>query len=130
MTPVMQTVFGVRGNCLAACVVSLLDKPEWLGWLTERLDGIRGHEEQRVALARWLRAIGWTCLPVLPYDEHFHDHMALYLLGVPCVASGVSLRGAGHAVVWNEGVVHDPHPSGGGFKAEPYAFMVLIPLGE
>lgn len=130
MTPVLQTHLGEEGNCLAACVVSILDAPELLDELTEVLEGITAFACQRMALAPWLQERGMTCVPIMPWDEHFHEDMRLFLKDVICIASGISPRGHGHGVVWQNGIVHDPYPDGGGFAEgkEPYAFTLIVPM--
>lgn len=128
MTPVMQTRTGHGGNCLAACLASIIDMPGALNSITECLIDVEGHTNQRLALARWLQARGMSCVPLQPWDDKFHAHIKELLRGVVCIASGISPRGHGHGVVWRDGVIHDPHPDGGGFEDKPYAFTIIFPL--
>lgn len=127
MTPVMQTRFGHEiGNCLAACVVSMLDVPELLDELSDVLERAEGWTDQRRLLARWLRPYGLTCVPMLPWDDCCEE----FVRGVMCLASGISPRAVGHGVVWMDGLEHDPHPEGGGLRDGPQEYTVIVPLGS
>ncbi len=119
MRPVDQTKFGhPDGNCLAACVASLLhletdEVPNFCagddsGWWTNMLAWLHGH--------------GYTAMCVsMPMQDHLHPAMA--------IVSGASPRGPWlHATVWQDGVmVHDPHPSRAGI-GEPSDAIFLLPL--
>lgn len=128
MTPVDQRVFAERegdvGDCLSACVASLLNlplddvpvfvaEPNWHAamdnWLAER--GLA------LIYLHFLRGT-WPWIP--PRD-------------VPLIVGGQSPRGPwGHAVIgiWREGameVLHDPHPSRAGIVGDPRNVYVLVP---
>lgn len=117
MKPVDQTRFGdPDGNCLAACVASLLDLkldevpiPGTEGWLEE--------------LAEWLAPRGmWPLL----LTRCTRDHL-VHLHGY-AIVSGPSVRGLMHATVWRCGeMVHDPHPSRAGILDVVDA-LVLVPF--
>ena len=115
MRPVDQTIFGApEGNCLAACVATLLD----LSIDDVPHFGADGWAEQ---LTRWLRPRGLYALHFsLPSDWH---PRGLYIL------AGQSPRGDFlHAVVARGGdVIHDPHPSRAGLLSHVDA-TVLTPL--
>lgn len=114
MIPVDQTYFvgdesGVQGNCLQAAFASVLEKPldsvphfvefdDWIGALFLYLDG--KNLDLRV----------------------YHTDP-----GVESIATGMSPRGVRHSIIWNQGMVHDPHPSRAGFTDEPSEFWVIIP---
>jgi len=114
MIPVDQTYFegdesGVQGNCLQAAFSSVLEKPlnsvphflefeDWIGALYLYLDG--KNLDLRV----------------------YHTDP-----GVESIATGMSPRGVRHAIIWNRGMVHDPHPSRAGLTDEPSEFWVIVP---
>lgn len=106
MKEVYQTIFGApEGNCLAACVASIMNLPleevpnfvvpEPLKW-RERLDD-------------WLseQGLGVVCI------------IGEALPNAYSIACGPSPHGPyDHCVVWLNGdMVHDPHPSGDGILA-------------
>jgi hypothetical protein len=124
MTPVMQTRFGHDGNCLPACVVSILDMPDALEELSDVLVGAKDWTQQRLRAVRWLRAYGVTCVPLLPWDTCCEE----FIRGCLCIGEGQSARGLGHAVVWCDGLIHDPHPDGTGLTTAPETYSVLAPL--
>ena len=100
MIPVMQTVFGDNGNCMQACVASLLELP------LEDVPQFLIHG-QFLALERYLkqfdiRPVGY---PVGTCRAH-----NVYYIG-----TGMSSRGRRHAVICKDLLmVHDPHPDGTG----------------
>jgi len=124
MTPVLQTRFDHDGNCLAACIVSILDCPGELETLSDIIAEGRDWESQRLAALPWLRDHGYTCIPFLEWDEYCDE----FIRGVLCIASGLSPRGFGHGVVWCDGLVHDPHPEGGGLVHLANQYTILVPL--
>jgi hypothetical protein len=129
VTPVDQTRFGHgAGNCLAACIASLLDlsidqvfdipeggkDPDYWGivdrWLTERGLGLayvtvrkEGDDERLGATVR------------IPPDAHY-------------MAWGESPRNLSHSVIYRSGeLIHDPHPSRDGIlRVENIAFLVRL----
>jgi hypothetical protein len=119
MIPVDQTTFGMpHGNCLSACVASLLhlpitqvpafcDKPD-IDWWKRLLE--------------WLHERGWYGLMLNPPaggkpPRGYH------------IRSGKSPRGDFlHSVVARgDEIVHDPHPSRAGLESFE-DFIVLVPL--
>lgn len=119
MKPVFQTRFGVRGNCLAACIASLLgvplstvdlscaDYPEglWYDFACERV-----------------RPFGQT----LVFVDLRPDITIAADLHV--IANGPSARGMRHAVIYRgDELVHDPHPDGGGIESIEY-LTLIVPL--
>lgn len=119
MTPLMQTEFGTGGNCLAACIASVLEvsldsvpnyisEPDW----EERYDDL---------LSGW----GYR-LQSLTWDEITSQR----LRGCWLIGGGKSPRGIEHAVLIMDGeIVHDPHPEGGGLVEIEYvtAFVAIDP---
>lgn len=127
MTPVIQTKTGRDGNCFAACVASVLDIPEELDAITSALAGDGDWTEQELQFSAWCAQRGLISIPFLPW----HERCVGFMRGVICIASGRGPRGRQHAVVWRDGMLHDPHPDGGGLICGPDAFTVVAKrLGE
>lgn len=103
MTPVMQTRFGRgEGNCLNACVASVLDLPLGEGGVPE------GNKELRVWLAGRDLGIVW----VEGQNGRF-GAVTVAGCGAYYLAAGTSPRDpeVDHAIVMCDGrEVHDPHP--------------------
>jgi hypothetical protein len=97
MKPILQTKFGEQGNCLQACIASLLEiemdaVPEF---------PISG---QFLHLERFMRQRGLQ--PVAYPPERFTPPYDVYYL-----VWGLSPRGIRHSVIYqNNLMVHDPHP--------------------
>ena len=110
MTPVDQTTFGVKrwpylpGNCLSACVASILDLPaERVPLFVQKSDPCDGIWPER--LDTWLAEQGLGAL-ILPASIVLAPPEGFYIL------YGRSVKNFEHAVVGKAGhVVHDPHPS-------------------
>lgn len=93
MTPVTQTLVGIeRGNCLQACVASLLDLPieQVPNFCEARQSG-----EWFEPFMGWLRERGWTAVYFKPPIGSFEP----YLQEVYCIAMGPSPRGFWHATI-------------------------------
>lgn len=123
MKPIHQTLFGMPdGNCIAACVASILELEG------VELPSLARENDWLEALNRWLRQLGqpWRAVCFYPSPAQLHYTM---LPGVLLCAGGKGPRGHGHMVVWRDGaVVHDPHPEGGGLVGPVEDVLVLFPL--
>ena len=127
MRPTYQTEFGEFGNCMSACIASILDIPlrdipnftlykdrwfpEMRNWLIARgYEPIYHYQIDRIDWDNFPACIsGWENLEFLPYYMH----------------NGKSPRGYGHATVGYKGkMIHDPHPEGGGVAVEDYCFLI------
>lgn len=134
MKPVIQNSFydevaGTRGNCMSACIASILeldinDVPNFAQQATDR-------SLSMVSLIReWLRArdlgLVWIeCRPEGEVLEYSFSALCCYF-----IASGVSPRDPHiqHAVVaWGNDLVHDPHPEGGFLMGYPTFFYFITP---
>ncbi len=124
MIPVDQDLFGPEeGNCVAACVASLLELP--LADVPNICAASSGPPEQWLErLNAWLRRYGLVA--VLLDTADFFDWS--WFGGAWCIVSGKSERGLLHATVWRDGqLVHDPHPSKSGICA-PESIVIFVAL--
>lgn len=119
MIPIQQTVFSVPGgNCLSACVASLLE----ISLLDVPYFG--GDDEWWASLRRWLQPRGLYALnSTLDASPDAWRPEGYYIL------AGQSPRGPWlHAVVARgHEIVHDPHPSRAGILAHKDA-TILVPF--
>lgn len=111
-----------RGNCLQACVASLLELP---------LDDVPHFvsypmEEWWFVVERFFadRGLGICWQPLNP------EHGGWAPLGVDVMVTGKSPRGEfNHVVLYRDWQLsHDPHPSGDGLDGEPRGVYHLYPL--
>ncbi len=115
-----QTKFGGKdGNCLAACLATLLrlDIDEVPGFFSD------DSGTWREKMGAWLVERGWGHLCIAgPPPEMLGPAMS--------IVSGKSPRGDWlHATVWRgRELLHDPHPSRAGLEGEPVDTIVLLPL--
>lgn len=125
MKPVDQSTFGVPGgNCLSACIASLLELP--IADVPYFFDPEEGSHER---LQAWLKAKGFFAHTVGWSAEWQAELTSAAGYHIVC---GKSARGP-HAVVGHGGeIVHDPHPSRGGLiSKDSICFLVpLDPAGE
>lgn len=106
MKKVFQTIHGKNGNCLAACLCSILelgikDVPNFCkkgkGWFRDCNNFLRKSN-------LGLLAIDYNTINRTQSDYDYHY-----------IVQGKSSRGFYHAVVYRNGeMVHDPHPSDAG----------------
>lgn len=95
------------GNCLQACVASVLDLPLWM---VPAFDDLRRGVSMQEGVDLWARRM--FGLQYIRTIGHEIDRLPAFY-----IVSGPSPRGGGiyHAVVYSHGeLVHDPHPSGAG----------------
>lgn len=117
MTPVMQsklyTKDGIHnGNCLAACLASLLDMPLWM---VPPFDDMFGRDDWRIRMNEWLAFLGYQLIRL---EEHQVDKLPEYY-----IASGYSQRNVLHAVIYRKGeLAHDPHYERSGIKSVYYTW--------
>lgn len=101
MKPVYQTFFGKEGNCMQACIASLLEMS---------LDEVPRFPitGQFLAMARFLNQ--FDIQPIgLPYERGIIPFDCHYIVW------GKSERGLYHAVIYlGNNMVHDPHPDNTG----------------
>lgn len=115
-----QTKFGSKdGNCLAACLATLLrlDIDEVPSFFSD------DSGTWREKMGAWLVERGWGHLCIAgPPPEMLGPALS--------IVSGKSPRGDWlHATVWRgRELLHDPHPSRAGLEGEPVDTIVLVPL--
>jgi hypothetical protein len=134
MKPVSQQITtGGDGDCLSACMASLLELE--IGRVPKfRRD--HGPVEMMPAVRKWLsETFGLSLICV------YLEKVPVKLLGAApgqlCIAVGLSPSRGGlrHAVVGrlSDGgrafeILHDPHPSGKGISGQPIALFFLVPV--
>ncbi len=110
-----------NGDCLAACLASLLDLPLWM---VPPFEQMFGRSDWRVRVGEWLRRFFDMDLeraeghPTNPDGE-------LAILPEFYIANGPAARGVYHSVIYRNGeLVHDPHPSNGGLLAVEWCWYL------
>lgn len=120
MKPQKQTIIhdpenGKVGNCLQACLSSLLDMdidevphfaahrgPDWFDRMND-----------------WLLSQGYWILTITAWDNQFTPHGY-------CIANGTSPRGIKHSVIAKDGsIVFDPHPDNTGLREIDSYWLVI-----
>lgn len=122
MKPVDQTEFEAgRGNCIAACLASILELP-----VTD-VPNFTLSDDKWAAVTDWL-ASNHHILPLItpwPLVSPFSRRH--------CVLLGASPRSErGHAVVglldgYKAEVIHDPHPTRAGIVGDPQFVLTFLP---
>lgn len=132
MIPVRQTIFVAdhpkrRGNCMSACLASILELPldQTIDTTTDEVREVVGYHE---SIRLWLADRGLKFHTVVPAEG---EEEAAELVGVYSICSGGSPRGSfSHAVVCKNGrLVFDPHPSDDGLTDMRY-HEVIVPLSD
>lgn len=118
MTPVKQSCLyaadGIgNGDCLVACLASLLDLPLWMVPPFHQMFG-RGGGVYRERCDEWLAKF----FNVKMFRTEAEDVAGVQKLPEFYIANGLSARGVYHSVIYRSGMlVHDPHPSDDGIQA-------------
>lgn len=129
MKPVDQTKFGEEGNCLAACIASILELP-----IEEVPDANELHKNGMnwlIGLCNWLKQYNLWYME-LKVDEYRQPIgvRAFWLPPTYHLINGDSPRNvsAGHSVVGYQGkIVHDPHPDKTGLtNITEYGLLLAI----
>jgi hypothetical protein len=124
MKKVMQTRFADGGNCLQACLASILEIP-----LERAPDPSNSGHPWVDVLSRWLNRRGWG---VVHFDAQAPGrNLCLDLGDAFVIACGKTTRSKTrrHAVLYHKGrLAHDPLPGGHGLKGPPEEFLILFPL--
>jgi len=127
MIPIDQSITGSRGNCMSACLASLLEIPLESVPLFLSEDGDQTRFDWSVRLDDFLSQFGL-------YALHFSSYPVspAMMPGVLHIMTGISPRGRPHAVIgkgWS--IVHDPFPdkSQAGLTVVD-GFILLVPRFE
>lgn len=132
MTPIIQTKLhgnGVKGNCLAAALASLLDLPIEAVPAFEDMPQSGECDWNQYDDFDWWRAV-WTWLYLMGYDVEIHTEPDWDQWPAVVKVGGGSPRfpDCSHAVLWSrDGLVHDPHPDGTGIVGDPFDYWVITP---
>lgn len=103
-----------RGDCLTACIASLLELP--IEVVPVFIDA-GGDLEMWEACEAFLLSFGLSAVCHLPEDVDPEDEV---------VAIGAGPRGKAHAVLFSGGaLLHDPHPSRAGLTGWPWMVIRL-----
>lgn len=121
MTPITQTRLGEHGNCMPACLASILEVP---------IEAVPDPWAVEVSGDYWLQAwqrytaVHHGLLYVEPYERLAR---AVRPIGFHLI-NGQGPRGHGHSVVGHAGeTIWDPHPSRAGL-VRVETFGLLVPL--
>lgn len=129
MTPVTQTIVanqipGVRGNCIQACVASVLDLP------IEKVPHFGMIEDNKArfgAMDAFLNKHGYRLVGFAPASEINNPQLTKGMNGY-VIASGISPRNRAHVVIYKNGkLVHDVHPARKGL-VQLNGFYVIEPI--
>lgn len=123
MKPVKQTKLytpdGIHnGNCLAACLASLLELPLWMVPPFEDMFARGNHASRMLEWLAKMFSLDLECVEGHPSDGLPEFYMAI----------GWSPRGVMHSVIYSKGVmVHDPHYSDAGIASvESVKYLVAV----
>lgn len=142
MRKIMQTKFGVGGNCQSATIATLLginieEVPDfWDGCELE--EGISGEAKERLEkengivfntnFNNFLAKFGLTSISLgVAVGDHSEwvKGISEALPNVPLLVNGLSPRRYMHSVIWMNGELwHDPHPEGGGVIPSNISFIM------
>ena len=127
MIPVTQDIFGITGNCMAACVASIFELPlrdvphfaehnatenasDWFGMFWKFVSQ-RGYDVVPYYISGLLDG---KERPLLDFND-LPPHLKKLILHPYYLQCGPAARGFSHATVgWNGQTIHDPHPSRAG----------------
>lgn len=123
MIPVDQTKFGKGGNCMSACIASILEMD--LNEVPNFFEITDTDIEWWTAVRTFLRERGWGLLSIGVTEDMLKGYEGIFIVG------GASPRFPGskvqHAVIWQNGkLTHDPHPDRLGVEVE--SIDMLYPL--
>ena len=135
MLKIMQTKFGVGGNCQSATIATLLgiqidEVPDF--WencdLTEGCDDFENGRIYNENFNNFLAKFGLTSISLgVAAGDHSEwiNSVSRQLAGIPLLVNGLSPRGFMHSVIWMDGeLYHDPHPEGGGVIPANITFLM------
>lgn len=110
MKPVDQTIIGEKGNCMSACLASLLHLD--IAHVPNFFDISTNDDEWWEAVRSWLSGHGWGIISINLGDAFPPEKLNGYQ-----IIFGRSKRKHNHATIWLNGeMVHDPHPDKTGLE--------------
>ena len=111
------------GDCFRASVASIFEFP--IHDMPNFWEKTQDAHEYWILTSHWIgENLRHRCLTV-----QLSRGTEYQISGVLCVAMGTTARGGeDHAVVWLDGLLHDPHPSKTGIDNKPDTFTVFIPI--
>lgn len=122
----MQTIFlnkdvpSVRGNCLQACIASLLELPiEEVPHFVQDETDHDNHDDWYwlKKVQEFLKPLGKRLVPSQPVGNFAETYQLIV---------GQSPRNVGHGVIYQNGkLVHDPHPSNQGLALITNAYQIV-----
>lgn len=125
----------VRGNCFAAAIASLVEKPITEVPNVETLFDVDGVSWYGV-MDSWLRANGFEIITnndykvfhnPAEYNDDTRNILIDSLTGKYYMASGMSPRGVMHVCIYKDGImVHDPHPTREGIDESTISYFEEI----
>ena len=135
MLKIMQTKFGVGGNCQSATIATLLgiqidEVPDF--WencdLTEGCDDFENGRIYNENFNCFIKNFGLTSISLgVSAGDHSEwiNSVSRQMAGIPLLVNGLSPRGFMHSVIWMDGeLYHDPHPEGGGVIPANLTFLM------
>lgn len=108
------------GDCVRACLASILEFP------LISMPNFWRHTQD--PLKYWMLTDSWlkSIVNTRSVLVSFEVDSKFFIRDLLCVAMGEAKRGEDHAVVWRDGLVHDPHPERVGLTSEPDAYLLLF----
>jgi len=124
MKKVNQTIFdNITGDCFRACLASIFEIS---------IESVPNFWVDTQDVSEFWKLSNDWCAENLKHRcmtveiSNGHGYM---IENVLCIACAKSPRNdCDHAVVWKNGIIHDPHPSNSGLAVEPTTFTVFLPL--
>lgn len=119
-----QTIFEKeKGDCFRACLASIFE------FNIEKMPNF--WELTQDSFEFWKLVNQWTSefLGIKCILISINDETKFYIEDLLCIAIGkVERSGDEHAVVWKNGMIHDPHPSRDGLYGDINNFVVFVPI--
>ena len=109
------------GDCFRACVASILELPVED---VPNFSGIAQNDEEFWDLNNtWAATKGFKYVTIYLEKQNWS-----IISGILCIASAKSPRREDqtHAVVWHDGIIHDPHPSNDFLAETPEEFTLFV----
>lgn len=120
-----QTRFDEKyGDCLRACIASIFDFPS-VDFMPNFWEETQDSTEFWELVNAWMKKnLQYGAIVVNAENDKL-----FYLDHLLCIAIGNREdTHEEHAVVWRNGLVHDPHPNRKGLSSDPKTFVILVPL--